>query len=375
MRLKALLLGMFLFLTLIPARVSAFDVVCSNFVGPCGTGGALPLGGGTVTGPILFPNGTEALPSVAIGDTDSGFWNAGTDRICGTSTGASRWCFIGNSYVLSSAVSFGWGSSTDPESVGLDTTMVRDAPDIVALRRATNPNGFRVYNTFTDASNYERIANEWNTNTAILGARAAGTGTFRATRLYGSNVAIFTGATDGAAQNNFAVDSAGAVTARAGTSSSTFTVGGVLNVNTTSQATTGTVEEILATYTLPANALSANGKGVRITAWGFGAANANAKVFRLRFGGIAGSIIASGSSTTSSAVFRIQGEVLRTGAATQVASGVWTAGASLSTAVVTHGTAAPTQTLSGTVDIVITGTTAASAGDLTFTALIVEAIN
>ena len=39
------------------------------------------------------------------------------------------------------------------------------------------------------------------------------------------------------------------------------------------------------------------------------------------------------------------------------------------------GNTTPTQTLSGAVDIVVTGATATSAGDLTFVAVIVEALN
>jgi hypothetical protein len=43
-----------------------------------------------------------------------------------------------------------WGASQD-------TQLTRDAADTLAQRRGTNAQAFRVYNTFTDASNYERV--------------------------------------------------------------------------------------------------------------------------------------------------------------------------------------------------------------------------
>lgn len=159
-------------------------------------------------------------------------------------------------------------------------------------------------------------------------------------------------------------------TVNAGTGSARATVGGVLNVNTTSQATTGTAEEVLATYTLPANTLSANGKGVRIIAFGASAANANVKITRIRFGGIGGTIIAALSFSSSAASWRLSAEVVRTGAATQITTSQSGSGATSSSQ-----TVSASQTLSGTVDIVVTGVTATSAGDATFQGLIVEALN
>jgi hypothetical protein len=157
-----------------------------------------------------------------------------------------------------------------------------------------------------------------------------------------------------------------------GTGSAVATLGGVLNVNTTSQATTGTVEEVLATYTLPANTLSANGKGVRITAWGTTAANGNAKTTRIRFGGIGGTIVATVAGSSSGSAVVLSCVIARTGAATQTSVSLTQLMASSTNSVTV---AAPTQTLSGTVDIVVTGTTAASAGDLTFVGMVVEALN
>jgi hypothetical protein len=61
-----------------------------------------------------------------------------------------------------------------------DTILTRDAADTLAQRRTTNAQAFRVYNTYTDASNYERVALKWVSNIAILAIENAGTGSNRA---------------------------------------------------------------------------------------------------------------------------------------------------------------------------------------------------
>jgi hypothetical protein len=67
--------------------------------------------------------------------------------------------------------------------IGIDATdvvLTRDAADILAQRRTTNAQTFRIYNTFTDASNYERGKMEWASNVLRIGTEKAGTGTARA---------------------------------------------------------------------------------------------------------------------------------------------------------------------------------------------------
>jgi hypothetical protein len=59
-----------------------------------------------------------------------------------------------------------------------------------------------------------------------------------------------------------------------------------INVNTTAVASVGAGPDTLMSYTLPANSLSINGKGVRVTAWGTTANNANAKTITINFGSV-----------------------------------------------------------------------------------------
>jgi len=60
-----------------------------------------------------------------------------------------------------------------------DLQIHRDAADTLAQRRSTNAQTFRLCNTYTDASNYERGFMRWNSNVLQIGAEAAGTGAQR----------------------------------------------------------------------------------------------------------------------------------------------------------------------------------------------------
>jgi hypothetical protein len=65
-----------------------------------------------------------------------------------------------------------------------------DGSNVIAQRNGTSAQAFRVYNTYTDASNYERGFIRYNSNVLEIGHEAAGTGSQRLCR--------FTSARDGA---------------------------------------------------------------------------------------------------------------------------------------------------------------------------------
>jgi hypothetical protein len=64
-----------------------------------------------------------------------------------------------------------------------DLFLRRDAANTLAQRNGVNAQAFRVYNTYTDASNYERGKIAWDTNVLKIGTEKAGTGTARALEL------------------------------------------------------------------------------------------------------------------------------------------------------------------------------------------------
>ena len=88
----------------------------------------------------------------------------------------------------SNAVTAGSLSTTNGRLTVWDAFLLRDASDILAVRNpntGTNACGFRVYNTYTDASNYERARMSWETNQFVIGHEYAGTGSARSVALVG----------------------------------------------------------------------------------------------------------------------------------------------------------------------------------------------
>lgn len=61
----------------------------------------------------------------------------------------------------------------------IDLALERDAANTLALRNSTSAQTQRIYNTFTDASNYERLAVTWSSNVCYAKPENAGTGSAR----------------------------------------------------------------------------------------------------------------------------------------------------------------------------------------------------
>lgn len=77
---------------------------------------------------------------------------------------------------------------------GQDLYLYRDAAGTLAQRNGTNAQTLRVYNTYTDASNYERGFARWASNVFEVGAEAAGTGTNRNVKITSNaTVTIYAG--------------------------------------------------------------------------------------------------------------------------------------------------------------------------------------
>ena len=87
---------------------------------------------------------------------------------------------------MSPSVSFGWvPTGSQSYQAAADTILARDAANTLAQRNGVNAQTFRVYNTYTDASNYERGTIKWSSNIFEIGVEYAGTGTQRGTRISG----------------------------------------------------------------------------------------------------------------------------------------------------------------------------------------------
>lgn len=88
-----------------------------------------------------------------------------------------------------------WSSGAYPgfNALNVDLILTRDAANTLAQRNGVNAQAFNLYNTYTDASNYERIGIRWSGNDAIIGVQVAGTGTFRQLHHVGQTHRFFVG--------------------------------------------------------------------------------------------------------------------------------------------------------------------------------------
>jgi hypothetical protein len=107
----------------------------------------------------------------------------------------------GNSWLgLNSSSVFGWTGTTDIGlgAATLDTILTRDAANTLGQRNGVNAQTFNLYNTYTDASNYERGVFDFTSvaNQLTIGTTKAGTGATRIVRFVvgGTRVAISDGA-------------------------------------------------------------------------------------------------------------------------------------------------------------------------------------
>jgi hypothetical protein len=109
-----------------------------------------------------------------------------------TGSNADNFRFFGSGFVARSTMTIGFAAGT-PYNSTADTILARDAANTLAQRNGVNAQTSRIYNTYTDASNYERGFTRWNTNVFEIGAEAAGTGTQRGLQvnLFGATARIF----------------------------------------------------------------------------------------------------------------------------------------------------------------------------------------
>lgn len=153
----------------------------------------------------------------------------------------------------------------------------------------------------------------------------------------------------------------------AGSGTATYNPNGAIYISSTAGNTTAvTTEEVLQTYSLPANSLAALNDGVRIRAWGSFAANGNNKTVKLYFGA---SVISTGVVATNNKNWTIELTVLRTAAATQIVVG----NALVDTTAITTYINAGTDDQAAAVVIKCSGTNGtASAADISCKAMIID---
>lgn len=124
-------------------------------------------------GPMLRLSSGGGLPQLFVDTGTTGFYISRQDSTTGA--GGALDLFCRSVYITSTGV-FGW-SSTTAASATPDTFLVRDgAANTLAQRNSTNAQVHRLYETYTDASNYERGAFTMGSDALTIAWESAGTG-------------------------------------------------------------------------------------------------------------------------------------------------------------------------------------------------------
>jgi len=235
------------------------------------------------------------IEGAAAGGTHIGAYYGDIKFATGIRTPRGRLSSAGN-FVFAPALQLSWSSAAD-FTTAADTALARRAAGVVEVNNGTA-------NTLRD-----------------LVARSIYT-----TNLYATNAYV-----------------------TAGTSTSYAKVAGRLNVDTTQTGNVGVGVDTLQTYSVAANTLSANGDVIAFRYTGSFANTVNTKQIILTFG--ATTLLDTGALGFPFADWRIEGEIVRTGAATQKISTVMFCGEGQAT-LVKQTTAA--ETLSGAVTLLLT---------------------
>ncbi len=138
-----------------------------------------PIASPTFTGAVTVPAGTLAAPAVLItgSDATTGVYSPAANQFAIAISGVQRF-FVSGSGTYSDGV-LGNFSNTGYLAIGgaLDTRLYRDAASTFAQRNGTTQQIFRLYNTYTDASNYERLTLTGVAGTSVnITAETLGTG-------------------------------------------------------------------------------------------------------------------------------------------------------------------------------------------------------
>lgn len=109
---------------------------------------------------------------------------------------------FGPTYVTLEALgTFSWSNTNLNSGATADLFIWRDAANILAQRNGIISQTFRIYNTFTDFSNYERGVFSWVSNALNIGTQNAGTGLSRNVEIVSGGISALTISTSGAFVN------------------------------------------------------------------------------------------------------------------------------------------------------------------------------
>jgi hypothetical protein len=128
---------------------------------------------------LIASNGTNAAPGLVLGDPTSGWYspNAGFDWTY-SRAGAPMVALGFNMLRFSAEGRLAWTTSADPNGT-VELSLYRGGPNTLSQRNGLNPQGYELFNSYTDPSNYERGFLRWSGSQLEIGADALGSGAQR----------------------------------------------------------------------------------------------------------------------------------------------------------------------------------------------------
>jgi len=157
----------------------------------------------TTTGSFIAPTGGIQVDGNGGTYDFTGSFHAGSAKFQFTDNGVLAWWKSQGGYLVKfnnyapavtfhSAIAFNVTGNPYTRVLNNEVYLRAPATDTLAMYNGTTAQAFHIYNTYTDASNYERAVFDWQTtaNTLRIGTEALGTGTVRPVELIGAGTTI-----------------------------------------------------------------------------------------------------------------------------------------------------------------------------------------
>ncbi|MBI2596717.1 tail fiber domain-containing protein [Candidatus Daviesbacteria bacterium] len=140
-------------------------------------------------GQLLVPDGTDAIPGIGFTDANTGFRGRVNAGIVAIIDGVQHAYFGNSTLTLATTDALSWASGQYTDSA-TDLSIFRDAANVLAQRRSTNAQEFRIYNSDSTSDEFASLGFINNSNVFTIETEQVGGGTVLPIALMGGNVGI-----------------------------------------------------------------------------------------------------------------------------------------------------------------------------------------